>query len=227
VKAAALSALATVALYAAPTQVDAGVASHREWRFEVLLDDKPIGLHRFQLSTAGETRELLSEANFRVKILGLTVYDYSHQSSERWKNDCLQRIDASTDDNGDDFFVRGKGGDHGLLVESQTGSASLSGCVMTFAYWNPAMLQQQRLLNTQTGEYIRINVERLGEQTLDMRGRAVPALHYRVRAGERDIELWYSSERDWLGLSSTTRGGRQLHYRRLLSVGDAEVNSGG
>jgi hypothetical protein len=227
VKAAALSALATLWLCAAPTPVDAGVPSQREWHFEVLLDDKPIGVHRFQLSTAGETRELRSEASFRVKILGLTVYDYSHQSSERWKNDCLQGIDASTDDNGDDFFVRGHGGGDGLLIESQTGIASLPGCVMTFAYWNPVMLQQQRLLNTQTGEYIRVDVEQLGEQTLHIQGRAVPALHYRVRAGERDIQLWYSSDRDWLGLSSTTRGGRQLHYRRLSPVENDEGASDG
>lgn len=226
-KAAALSALATALLYAAPTPVGAGVASHREWHFEVLLDDKPIGFHRFQLSTAGETRELHSEASFRVKILGLTVYGYKHHSREWWQDDCLQRIDASTDDNGDDFFVRGHGDSDSITLESKTGRATLPGCVMTFAYWNPVMLQQQRLLNVQTGEYINIDVERLGEQTLDVQGRTVPALHYRVRAGERDIQLWYSTDSDWLGLSSTTRGGRQLHYRRLPSFADAEGGSDG
>ena len=45
--------------------------------------------------------------------------------------------------------------------------------------------------------------------------RAVTATRHRITTGEQDIELWYSDDHDWLGLSSTTRGGRQLYYRRV------------
>ena len=219
----ALVALAALLMAVAPSQLSAGVPAEREWRFEVLLDDKPIGFHRFHLSGAGDTHQLHSEASFQVKILGLTVYDYKHQSTELWQNDCLQRIDAATDDNGEKFFVRGNGASDRLVLERQTDTASLPGCVMTFAYWNPVMLQQQRLLNAQTGDYTRVAVERLGQKKLEVQGRTVPALHYRIRTGERDIELWYSSDYDWLGLSSTIGGDRRLHYRRV----DHEGTSGG
>lgn len=202
-----------------PLQVSA--SSSQEWRFEVFLDDKPIGFHNFQLSTSGDTRELRGEAQFRVKLLGFTVYDYSHHNLERWRDNCLQQIEASTDDNGKDLFVRGNSDGEQLLLEVNSGNRSVPGCVMSFAYWNPDILAQQQLLNAQTGEYLDVEVQSLGEKTLDLQGREVPALHYRLSTVEDDIDLWYTTDRDWLALSSTTRGGRQLYYRRVAAADES------
>jgi hypothetical protein len=212
--AAALRAAVLAFLWAAQLPAHAGVSSNQEWRFEVLLDGKPIGFHTFRLSDSGATRELRGEASFRVKLLGFTVYDYAHRNLELWQDNCLQRIDASTDDNGEELFVRVSIKGEKLVVENNAGNSIVPGCVMTFAYWNPAILSQQRLLNAQTGEYLDVSVQQLGEKSLQLQGRAVPALHYRIRTGESDIELWYSTDRDWLALSTTTSGG-ELRYRRV------------
>jgi hypothetical protein len=212
--AAALRTAALAVLWAALLPAHAGSTSSREWHFEVFLDDKPIGFHSFRLSDAGDTRELRGEARFSVKLLGFTLYDYAHRNHELWRHDCLQGIDASTDDNGEDFHVRGVIEGEQLVLENSTGNSILTGCVMTFAYWNPAILSQQRLLNAQTGEYLDVSVQQLGEKSLQLQGRAVPALHYRIITGESDIELWYSTDRDWLALSTSTSGG-ELRYRRL------------
>ena len=199
-----------------PLQVSASTSN--EWRFEVFLDEKPIGFHHFQLNTSGDTRKLRGEARFSVKLLGFTVYEYSHQNLELWQQNCLQRIEASTDDNGKQLFVRGSSNGKQLLLEDNSGNRGVPGCVMTFAYWNPEILVQQQLLNAQTGEYLDISVQPLGEKTLQLQGSDVAALHYRLSTNENDIDLWYSSDRDWLALSTTTSGGRQLHYRRVATA---------
>jgi Domain of unknown function (DUF6134) len=195
-------------------------ATGREWRFEVFLDDKPIGFHEFRLSDAGEARELHSEARLRVKFLGLTVYDYAHRSEELWRDGCLQRIDARTDDNGEDSHVRGDVSNGRLQMKNATGAAGLPGCVMTFAYWNPAILQQQRLLNSQTGEYVDVSVQPLGESSPPQSGDP-PAAHYRIRSADVAIDLWYSADHDWLALSSITPEGYRLQYRRIGEEGSA------
>ena len=202
-------------------------ASNSEWHFEVFLDDKPIGFHHFHLNSSGNLHELRAEATFRVTLLGFTVYDYTHKITELWQQDCLQRIDASTDDNGTELFVRGNSKGDQLALQNNTGNSELPGCVMTFAYWNPTILDQQKLLNTQTGEYLDVKVQHLGRQTLQTEGRSIPALHYRISSRERDIDLWYSTELDWLALSSTTSGGRQLHYRRLATPFDTQESTDG
>lgn len=207
-----------------PLQVSA--ATSDEWRFEVFLDDKPIGFHNFYLSNDDEYRELRGEARFRVKLLGFTVYDYTHQNLERWQHDCLQQIEASTDDNGKDLYVRGNRNGERMLLESNRGSQGVSGCVMSFAYWNPDILEQQQLLNAQTGEYLDVEVLSLGEKTLQLKEREVPALHYRLVTKENEIDLWYSDDRDWLALSSVTSGGRQLYYRRVMAAAETGDDSG-
>jgi hypothetical protein len=207
--------LALLSLFTASIPLQVSATTSDEWRFQVFLDEKPIGYHHFRLDTVGDTRELRGEARFSVKLLGFTVYDYSHQNTELWLQDCLHQIEASTDDNGRELFVRGNSNGEQLLLEDNSGNRGVSGCVMTFAYWNPEILDQQQLLNAQTGEYVDVSVQPLGEKTLQLQGREVPALHYRLSTDEDDIDLWYSSDRDWLALSTTTRGGRQLYYRRV------------
>jgi len=221
-----MSGLVSLLLFGALLPHSAGASSSREWRFEVLLDDDPIGFHHFRLDNTGDSRELRGQARFTVKLLGFTVYDYSHQNRERWQDGCLQHIEARTEDNGEDLFVRGSRNGEQLLLESNSGSSGLSGCVMSFAYWNPAILEQQQLLNAQTGEYLDVEVQPLGEKTLQLQGRAVPAVHYRLVTNESDIELWYSTERDWLALSSNISGGRQLQYRRVTAAGGTGSDSG-
>ncbi len=69
------------------------------WDFAVTLDDKPIGRHRFELAGDPATGEwtLKSQAEYDVKILGLTVYTYRHSATERWRAGCLaQALSSST-----------------------------------------------------------------------------------------------------------------------------------
>ena len=68
-----------------------------EWQFTVRLDGQPIGTHRFVLARADEGGTLMrSEARFDVKLLGLSLYRYRHESTERWSDGCLASIDART-----------------------------------------------------------------------------------------------------------------------------------
>jgi hypothetical protein len=88
-----------------------------EWNFRVLLDDSPIGEHRFTLAANGEERRLTSEAEFAVKLLGITVYRYRHTATEQWRGDCLRQLVSKTDDDGTPEKVNAEAaGDNALAV---------------------------------------------------------------------------------------------------------------
>jgi len=140
-RAAALAACAS-----APIAVHAN-----EWNFSVFLDDKPIGEHRFSVAGPDNARKVVSEASFSVKLLGLTVYRYRHRAVENWRGDCLSELTATTDDDGKPSRVRAEAEGDSLAVVTDAGTQALKGCVMSFAYWNPAIQRQARLLNAQTG----------------------------------------------------------------------------
>ena len=188
-------------------------AQARAWDFRVYLDDSPIGHHRFDLREQDGERTLRTEARFNVKVLGFTAYRYLHDASEQWHSGCLSALTARTDDNGERLAVTAAAEGGRLGVTGPRGRTALEGCVMTFAYWDPAILRQQRLLNTQTGAYEAIKVDDLGQDKVLVRGVEVLATHYRLTGSRHPIDLWYSAQREWLALDSVVDGGRRLRYR--------------
>ncbi|NEX59565.1 DUF6134 family protein [Noviherbaspirillum galbum] len=189
-------------------------AEQRTWRFDVQLDGKPIGQHRFILNDGPGSREIRSDAEFDVKFLLVFKYRYVHHAHETWQGDCLKSLRARTDENGTLSSVDAEAKAGSLVVKTDEGSQAYAGCVMTFAYWNPAILKQQKLLNPQTGRYEDVKVSLLQEDELTLGGRKVVARRYRITGPAAPIELWYSPEGDWLQLASTVKGGMQLVYRR-------------
>ena len=63
----------------------AAAAQDVELRFDVTLDDRPIGTHVFRIAGPPSARTVDSEAAFRVQLLGLTLYRYRHRATEQWR----------------------------------------------------------------------------------------------------------------------------------------------
>lgn len=195
------------------------------WEFDVLLDDKEIGYHTFSVANDGSTAIMESEAEFDVKFLFITAFRYRHENTEVWSDGCLSSIDAMTIRNGDLLEVKGEQGADSFAVSGQNGTATLEDCVQTFAYWNPAILDSERLLNSQTGEYEDITVSFEDRDEVVVGERPVAALRYRLSAKAGDITLWYSSDdRRWLALEAPAKGGRTIRYQPTLipQINDGE-----
>lgn len=190
----------------------AAASTGQEWNFRVLLDEREVGSHRFRVSDGGGERRVESDARFTVKFLFIDAYTYMHQARERWQGDCLTAIESRTDDNGRQLAVRGTRTAGRFEVAADKATAELPACVMSFAYWNPAMLRQARLLNAQTGEFVAVRVEPLGKEALTVRGQPVTAHRYALHAPEFRIDVWYAADRDWVQLESSTASGRRLRY---------------
>jgi hypothetical protein len=184
-------------------------------RFQVYLDDKPIGEHSFRISESGETRRISSSASFDVDFLFVNAYRYRHSSSEVFRDGCLQEIRATTDDNGKRYRVQGSALGEGFRVEHQDGVEQADGCLMTFAYWDRDFLRQKRLLNAQTGGIEGVTVRQKGRDDVAFGSRKVSATRYALRTDKLTIDLWYNDALGWVGLSSDTGKGRRLIYRRM------------
>lgn len=194
----------------------AALADVRVWDFEVRLDGKPIGSHRFTLEQQGEERTLKSLADFSVKFLGFVAYRYHHEDSERWRGECLVQMNANTLDDGKPSRVQARSETAGLEIEvNGKNSAPTAGCLMSFAYWNPALrtLAPTRLLNSQNGRIETVQITRLADSQIEVRGAQQTAQRWRITGVDSPIELWYSPQGDWLALDSQVRGGRVLQYR--------------
>jgi len=182
------------------------------WKFRVYLDDKEIGYHHFFLAEYGETRQLKSVASFEYKLMFVRLFHYEHENSEIWVGDCLQSINSRTDANGKVFQVDGHREAGEFRIAANEGQESLPECVMSFAYWNPTFLDQSTLINTQSGEFQQVIFSPPEFEELVVRGEVFPSWRYRLTAGNLNLNLWYSANREWLALESEVKGGRMLRY---------------
>ncbi len=202
--------LAAALIGSAAANTERSIAAR--WEFNVYLGDKRLGKHTFEVIEQEGFRHVRSEAEFRYKFLFIPAYRYEHQNSERWQDDCLLEFEATTNDNGRQLEAFGGLREGAFEVVGEEGTEALPKCVMTFAYWNPTFLKQQRLLNPQSGEFLDVRVEPLPASTLEVRGKEVRARPYRLLADGLELTVWYSTDQRWLGLESVADGGKVLRY---------------
>lgn len=183
-----------------------------QWNFDVYLNDKRVGTHLFEIMEAADQRQVQSTANFNVKFLFFNAYRYEHTATESWNENCLAQFDARTNVNGDPIEVSGMSAESGFVVKNSDSKKLLPECVMSFAYWNPEFLKQERLLNPQTGEYLDVDVDLMGTDTLEVRGELVRAQRYKITAKDIDVLVWYANGNEWVALESVAKTGHIIRY---------------
>ena len=185
------------------------IAEAQSWNFDVSMDGKPIGTHQFILSETANNQQILkSEAKFNIKILSISFFKYHHQANETWENNCLKKLEAKTQENSKTTLVKGIQEKTSFKLFSPNTTEINAECVMTFAYWNPKILQQKKLLNPQSGDYLSANVSALGQETILAKGQSVKAEHYKIDTAKFKIDIWYGQDDEWLALQSLTEDGR-------------------
>lgn len=186
----------------------------KEWNFDAVLNDRIIGQHIFKV----ENFKSLSKANFHIEFLFMDIY-YKHASNESWNNGCLSKIDSKTDDDGDFFEVKGQLEEKQFALKANKNSFRYPACLMTFAYWDPNILNQSKLLNSQDGELLDVSIEFIANELMNIQQEKIMTKHYQLVASKDGdeklkIQLWYDKEMNWVGLSSTTPIG-DIFYKLL------------
>jgi hypothetical protein len=193
----------------------ASTLDSERFTFDVYLDEDEIGFHRYEIREHRDGTIMRTEADFEVRLLFFTAYEYEHRNSEVWRDGCLRNIEARTNSNGDRYEVAGTWRDGTFVLETGSDQRRFSDCVRTFAYWDRKLLDAERLLNSQTGEYVEVALTSLPAGVIEFGDQILPVERYRLTAQGMDIQLAYAAESgEWVGLDTTVRGGRTLRYRR-------------
>jgi hypothetical protein len=181
-----------------------------EWKFDAVLNDKVIGQHTFIY----ENEKTISNANFKFEYLFMD-FIYQHKSTETWQEGCLKTISSKTDDDGDLYEVSGHIGTDRFLVTTNNKTSELPSCVMTFAYGNPKILEQKKLMNSQSGEYLDVDIQFIREENHIVKGEDILTDLWRIEAniddGDLLIHLWYDKNMNWVSLKSQTPIGDMLY----------------
>lgn len=186
----------------------ADVDGAQTWFFDVKIDGKDVGYHSFTTRRDGDGFDVEARAEFRYKLLGVTVFSYDHEVFEQYDlNMCLQSIASETKTNGDVQRLRGSANAGSFVLQTDVERVVDESCLITFAYWSPSLLTRQKLLNGQTGDLVDVSVAQFTPP-----GEGFPKNAYSITGEKIDITLGYNTQGDWRALESRLGNGRRLSY---------------
>ena len=74
--------LASIVAYPAWSSTMPTLQGPRTLTLDVFLDERPIGLQRFDLQPTTTGLRIVSAADFEVRILGIKAFGYTHRNQE-------------------------------------------------------------------------------------------------------------------------------------------------
>jgi hypothetical protein len=194
------------------TQVQAETAP-RDLAFDIFRKGELIGSHTIEFKSRDAELEVDIDIRLLVKLLFVPVYRYEHSNREIWRDGRLLRIESRTDDDGEDFFVKGAVGPEGFRVESSEGSYVAPEDVISTSWWNFETVNRRKLLNSQLGELMAVEVQPGGDVEVETAAGAIPARRY-VVDGEAKLELWYDRDHRLAKIRFAGSDGVPIEYRR-------------
>jgi hypothetical protein len=204
------AAFAALAMIGAPAPASAASQPGR-LEFDVSRNGQPFGRHIVTVERSGDALVVSNRVNLRASVGPVVVYRYDQTCTERWVANALTALDCSTNKNGRRTEVTAQATGSGLRVEGPDGARTFPADVRATTWWTRTTMQGGALLDTETGEPMRVQVTRVGRETIDVGGQRIEADRYRL-VGTLAVDLWYDDQGRWVSCAFTARGQR-IEYR--------------
>jgi len=179
--------------------------------YAIFLKGDRIGTYSFSIASEGHTRRVHATMHIVVKLLGVAVYQASHERREVWNGDRLLSLEGRSDYNGKsyDLALRRDGDSASLVVNGAT--QPLGPNVFTFVPWLIEGAKAAQLV-TEKGRLLAVSAEDFGRSSLPGEdGRAVYRRH--VYWGEQPRDAWYDDAGTLL-LMTYKQGNSEIRIRR-------------
>ena len=174
--------------------------------FDVFLGSRNIGFHNFYLKKVGGQLRVISDANMTFKAFLFKEISYEHKAEEWWEDGCLQRFSSATNRNSKSIVVNGARVGNQFVIDDENEETRYEGCIRSFAYWAPALLQTDNLINVETGKNIPVAV------SIDNDGRGV-FQSTTIELPKSSISLKYDSDGRWIELETRLKLFGKLKYK--------------
>jgi len=179
--------------------------------FDVMREGSKVGEHETRFDREGEYLKVTSAMKLKVKVLFIPVYKFRYTSEELWCGDRVHALKAEVNDNGDrNAFIAERKSDKLVIEEGQTVEA-VNDAILPTNHWNPAILDDNTVLNTLTGNLNNVEIIKRDEEVVETRNGQILATRYEYQ-GDLQTEAWYDDDGRWVKLRFEARDGSTIEY---------------
>jgi hypothetical protein len=192
--------------------------------FDIYRNNKNIGKHVFSFSKAGDILVVDSKINFEIKKLGIVLYLYVVNGTEKYKDGKLIEFTSKTNANGKDKYVDISVEDDKYLINgsSYKGPASFEYLIGT--WWNHSLVKAPAQISAVSGRIIKQNVTFLGKETIDINGKDYKSMHFNFSSSDESLskdkklntDIWYEEESmNWIKATFKKKGNWEYRLIRV------------
>jgi hypothetical protein len=158
----------------------AAPARAEDYAFKVFCNGSPVGYHEVHVRHDADETDVDIDAHIDVTFAGIEIYRYRHRSHEIWRDGKLEALRSETNDDGEAMSVSVHPGEDGMLVvESNQGRREVPPDILPTSLWNPEVLGQRQLLDTESGRTLKVRVAQLSDGRYQMSGDLSLQVDYR------------------------------------------------
>jgi hypothetical protein len=201
---------AAAGLLALPLAVLADDAG--EYTFAILKDGTPVGVHRVVFERDGGRIAIRESTAIEVRFAMLPVYSFEHEGRQIWEDGRAVRIDATTNDNGEELQITVRPAGQGSIRTVNGRVDRFDGSMAVLAFWNKDALEHHAFFSIVEDKILRVSFEFAGEEKITIAGTELEAEHY-CMVGDEERDLWYDTA-GHLAKVRLRRLGSEIEYGR-------------
>ncbi len=170
--------------------------------FDIYRNNKHIGTHIFSFKKSGDEIAVESEIKFKIKKLGVVLYEYHAKGVEIYKDGKLIKFNSKTDQNGKNKYVNIIFGNNEYTIDgsSYKGKAPVEYLIGT--WWNHSIVKAKAQISAVSGRIIKQKVEFLGKETIKFGGKNYNTLHFNFSSTDKKLaknkklntDVWYDEK---------------------------------
>ena len=173
-------------------------------RFRVVREGSPIGTHRVGFAKSDGLLTARTEVDIAVRLLGVTVFRFSHRFEEAWAGDRLVGASSRLDRNGHVTEMRATAAEDAILVQGSAGRFRLPAAAAPLSWWDSRRLAGPLFAND-TGKPVELRWSHSALPGGGMLWRAT---------GEEELEGSYAADGTWIGWKTRAEDGSTVLYER-------------
>ena len=172
---------------------------------EIFKDNKYIGFSKFFFNKTQKKFEVTNTTNFKVKLMGITVFSVISEGLEIYENDQLIYFKSNTVQNDKEKFVEvffdEENRNFKINGSSYKGTGNLENIIGN--WWNHRLLQSDTQISPLSGSIKKQSVEFLKKEKIRLYENEINVEKFRLKSTDEslpkdkrlDFEIWYDKKR--------------------------------
>jgi hypothetical protein len=174
--------------------------------YTVLRKGKPFGSHVLTFKKQSDDAfTVTSDVDLDVKLGPISLFKYRLDATETWNNGKLVGLSGKTNNDGDKARVSASADGDMLNVDGTKFEGALPTSIIPSSHWNIRQVYSNRMLSTESGEVLDIEIVKVGTENIKVGSGSVDATHYRLMS-DINVDLWYDNQSRWVKLKFEVDG---------------------